>query len=492
MKCPKCGAQIPEGFLMCEKCGTDIQMVPDYDPNVDMEIVSTLSDVSDEVISDLGGDAAETESKPEEAEDDKLDEDNPFADDEITLRTSLKVGAILLAALIIVVGLCIFMVVMVQHNSLDHYIGKARTYAGAEDYEQAIEYLNKAKEKYPEDTEALFLLVDYDLAAGKEADAIETLTEMINSNRFKDNDKYIAYDKLIKIYKENENYQEINSLLTACKYDSIISGYQNFLANKPEFSVEEGTYDEIITLKLNSNTSGKIYYTLDGSVPTKNSEVYSGPIVLETGKYTVSALFINIYGIESDIAVKEYYITLERPEQAFVSLESGTYYEPAMISVTCEHGCRIFYTTDETVPTEDSVPYTGAIPMPLGVTNFQFVTMNNRGIYSEPLAKTYELKLEGSISTDDAVNNLINTLIEKGFLLDGEGHRANTNGNYSYKFSSVIRTADGKDYYTINEYFDDGTGMPVRTDVVYLAGVYDGSVARQSFNEVGRFIAVPF
>ena len=30
MRCLKCGAQIPEGDMYCPKCGSPIQLVPDY------------------------------------------------------------------------------------------------------------------------------------------------------------------------------------------------------------------------------------------------------------------------------------------------------------------------------------------------------------------------------------------------------------------------------------------------------------------------------
>lgn len=38
MKCQKCGADIPEGKIYCERCGNAIQMVPDYNPNEDFTV----------------------------------------------------------------------------------------------------------------------------------------------------------------------------------------------------------------------------------------------------------------------------------------------------------------------------------------------------------------------------------------------------------------------------------------------------------------------
>ncbi len=38
MRCQKCGADIPEGKIYCERCGNAIQMVPDYNPDEDFTV----------------------------------------------------------------------------------------------------------------------------------------------------------------------------------------------------------------------------------------------------------------------------------------------------------------------------------------------------------------------------------------------------------------------------------------------------------------------
>ena len=500
MNCPKCNAVIPEGCLLCESCGSEIQIVPDFDPAVELQINETLSDVKHDIFGTtvemkvpeqmLPGEEV-PEDKPVFKEEDSFD-DNPFNEDESSERTRRKLGVVLLAISVLLCILCGVAFVLTNHSSVSYLVRKAVSCADEGAYQEAISYVSKAREKQPFDPELTFLEAGYYEKSDQTEVAINMYQDMIASEEYDDNQKFIAYDKLIKLYKDGEQYQDINALLLACKYDSIISTYKNYLANKPEFSVQPGIYDEVLSLKINSNTSGKIYYTVDGSEPSEQSQVYSGPITLESGKYVIKAMFINIYGIRSDVETKEYYITLTRPAQPVVSLESGEYNQAAMISVTCESGCRIYYTTDDSVPTIDSVPYTGAIPMPLGTTNFQFIAVNNDGISSEPLVKSYNLVLENSISTSTAVRLLVDALIEKGILLDRNGHKAGTNGTYNYEFSSVIHATDGNDYYTINEVYDDGTGIPVRTDVVYLTGVYTGEVFRLGFNDVGRFAAIPF
>ncbi|MBR4412701.1 MAG: zinc ribbon domain-containing protein, partial [Lachnospiraceae bacterium] len=38
MKCPNCGSLLEEGNLVCEVCGEEINIVPEYDPDVDLSV----------------------------------------------------------------------------------------------------------------------------------------------------------------------------------------------------------------------------------------------------------------------------------------------------------------------------------------------------------------------------------------------------------------------------------------------------------------------
>ena len=49
MKCANCGADIPAGMLICPDCGTEVQMVPDYNPLDDVltrEVKGSVEDVT--------------------------------------------------------------------------------------------------------------------------------------------------------------------------------------------------------------------------------------------------------------------------------------------------------------------------------------------------------------------------------------------------------------------------------------------------------------
>ncbi len=52
------------------------------------------------------------------------------------------------------------------------------------------------------------------------------------------------------------------------------------IAYEPTFSKEPGIYNNTKDLAVELKGSGTIYYTLDGSIPTRNSKVYNSPILL--------------------------------------------------------------------------------------------------------------------------------------------------------------------------------------------------------------------
>ncbi len=53
------------------------------------------------------------------------------------------------------------------------------------------------------------------------------------------------------------------------------------IAYAPKLSLAPGVYDDKKSITLQLNGTGTIYYTLDGSMPTKKSKIYNSPIVLD-------------------------------------------------------------------------------------------------------------------------------------------------------------------------------------------------------------------
>ena len=92
--------------------------------------------------------------------------------------------------------------------------------------------------------------------------------------------------------------------------EELKEAYKKYLSPTPSFSLEEGAYDVMQSLQILSDPDweGKIYYTTDGSVPGEEANLYRLPIVLEEGKTTIRACFINAYGIKSEVITATYLI----------------------------------------------------------------------------------------------------------------------------------------------------------------------------------------
>lgn len=481
MKCPNCGNELREGHLICEICGEEIQIVPDFEPEIENSITETLSTL---VALQEGEDTQEIQ--PEDNEDGETETPEP----EEPTESGKTIWVVVSLVIIFVIALVSYGAYAYHIRTLDYQLDKAREYAAQESYAEAIACLENAYESYPDVAQILFMEANYYYIQQDNVSAVRVLYRIIDRGDFSSEDTEEAYSKVITIYANEGMYGQINELLRNCPQTEIVNIFQSYLAMEPDFSYVEGSYDEVVPLKLSSNTSGTIYYTTDGSMPNKNSLIYTAPLFLESGEYTISAFFVNDYGIESEIVSKTYVINLSVPNPPEIALYSGEYTEPTMIAVAQIEGCKVYYTTDESDPTADSVPYTGPIPMPLGRTLFKFVNISEEGVSSEITTRTYTLRLRNAIPTTQAVSNLVTRLVEIGYLEDEAGHNKRQSGMYSYRFSSVLRIGEGDDYYTINEHYDDGTGILSRTDKVFLVNIHTGEAAQLGYDENGEFMAV--
>ncbi len=470
MKCPKCGFEMEDGKLYCESCGMEIQMVPDFEPEIENSISETLNILAEEL----------TEKEPIEKKENATKEDDDFIGEDAHIFEKLlanrKVFLLCTAFVtLFIIGLFLLLFFLYQNNSKGFQISRAMEYADKEQYDKAIACLKEAESMDDENADILFLMADYYYAMGKEEDTLLTLKNIALTPSFAEEDIENAYSRIINIYKKREDYQSINDLMLACTNQDIIYMYQNYMAYPPEFSYIEGNYQEIIPLKLTCNTSGTIYYTMDGSMPDENSSVYTTPIFLETGTYVINAFFVNDYGIKSDVVSKTYVIELTTPNSPEINVYSGEYTEPQYIEVTVPADCLVYYTTDGSMPTNESTPYTKPISMPLGGSEFKFVSYSKEGVAGEIVTRTYNLRLTNAQYTvTNALEKLSHELLDMGYILDLYGRKEGIQGRYINKFGSVERISDGQDYYLIVEYYEDLAGSQSKTGRIFGVNVVTG------------------
>lgn len=543
MKCPKCKQELKEGHLYCEVCGEEIKIVPVFEPEIENSIEETLSNVADhinEVASDddivdkdeSSNSEKETfrvftkeEKKSKESllfeefpDDDELFDDmenddltdESFWDEEevIHFKGSDKLNtlfisfwskgvvakAIVLAATVIIVVALIYAVIMItdsfRKDSYGYQIEQAEIAAEAGDYETAIVYLEKAMTMDSSDLDMKYLLADYYKKIGESDNAILVLKGLLCGDTQKDIN---TYNKIFEIYSEQGKIIEISHILGECEDPVILEQFQQYVANAPEFSEPEGSYDDVVHLKLTANTSGTIYYTVNGGTPDTSSEVYTSPIFLESGYYIVKAIFVNSYGLVSEIASQLYEINVTVPPKPEISVESGIYQIPQLISVEVPDGCMTYYTTDGTMPTRDSMQYKEPICMPLGDSQFTFVTYSSENVASEASMGmyTFELPEDVTVTAADAANLVTMHRFGMGGLMDTQGHLSTISGKLLYMCEAAVALEDDI-YFVVYEYYEDpNSQIRTKTGLVFCAAMHDqNKVGELEIDENGNYYRV--
>ncbi|MDM8551628.1 chitobiase/beta-hexosaminidase C-terminal domain-containing protein, partial [Desulfobacterales bacterium HSG2] len=132
-------------------------------------------------------------------------------------------------------------------------------------------------------------------------------------------------------------------------------------AETPSFSPAPATYTTPQTVELSCPSSGaSIYYTTDGSEPGEHSRLYTAPVSV-SHTTTIRAKAFKSDWEPSATATGIYTIT-ETVEPPVFSSDPGIYITPPEIELSCPTpDADIYYTTDDSEPTEDSLLYSSPI-----------------------------------------------------------------------------------------------------------------------------------
>lgn len=141
---------------------------------------------------------------------------------------------------------------------------------------------------------------------------------------------------------------------------------------KPTSDRPDGVVPVGKTVTLHCEEGAKIYYTMDGTVPTgKESELYDGkPIALGNEAKTIVIKAIAVKGdAKSEVATFTYTVSVDIDPDKFVSapvsdVEQGEVKKGTKVTLTtATQGATIYYTLDETEPTAQSTEYTAPIEL---------------------------------------------------------------------------------------------------------------------------------
>jgi len=158
--------------------------------------------------------------------------------------------------------------------------------------------------------------------------------------------------------------ETMEAIATATNYLTSAVGLAAYTINlptaaTPSFSPAAGTYNSAQTVTINDSTPGAtIYYTTDGSTPTTGSAVYAAPISVSTSE-TLQAFAVAYNYLNSATGSAAYTLQVATP---VFSPPAGSYSTIQLVTISdITPGAVIYYTTDGSTPTTNSIAYVGPI-----------------------------------------------------------------------------------------------------------------------------------
>ena len=248
MKCPKCHKEVEKGSLYCPYCLSEIPWVKEFDS------VETLM-------------KKEEQSRPSSQE-------HKFKIQKYWIRKKPNVSRKQIICLMIIAAILLGALCYRQLHTFSALYASAKKQYEQQNYERALKITEDALNMKPESEAANLLLARCMEKLGDAESAVLILRALIQNKTA----GTPVYKECVRLLTDEGNTEEVRNLLKHSSKE-IQEACRDYICETPVSNPAPGTYTSVQTLELKADCS-EIYYTLDGSVPTRKSTLYTGPITL--------------------------------------------------------------------------------------------------------------------------------------------------------------------------------------------------------------------
>lgn len=402
MNCFNCGASVSGEHKNCPFCGQSMQIVPDY---------NFLDDDNINVFMEESAPSEPEKSANQEAAERIRARKKKEREREKQRRLERKKQRQMILIFIAVVVVCGFlfsaffavndMIQKENEKSYAYQVKQAENALKENNFDAAKEYYYKALAIEPTDLDVRFTLAEL----FSERDMKEDMVAMYEDIIALDSQNYTAYKMLFQYYNSIGDVDAILELRKDVTDNRIMALFEDYAVENPTIYLKGGTYQGAINVMITAKLNYEIYYTVDGSDPTKNGILYNGTIHIEkSGMTTLKAVSKNTKGVFSNIIQETYYIEYKAPDDPIIKPENVYEFDvETYLEVIVPSGCTAYYAWDldekvVDIRAEDAnrLAYVDGIRVPSGSHKLTLVIIDDTsGLASSIYRERYTCTVEG-------------------------------------------------------------------------------------------------
>ncbi len=302
----------------------------------------------------------------------------------------------------------------------DAYVTLGRELLDQAYFTRALEMLNVAVEREPDNVDALVLMGQAYTELGQTDEAIAIYESLIQEIAPAHPS---AYRNLIKIYQQQGYNAEALALMkTAAENANTTQEFtvmlREYTPTAPTLSHPEGRYNEEIDVTISIPDGQTVYYSTDGTDPSESGLVYTDgmQIHIPEGKMTIKAIGFTENGTPSEQITADYTVIIPTPAAPKANYASGVYKKAPKVTLRPgsedkkenEKIVAIYYTLDGRQATTDSTLYTEPIQLPIGDSRLRAIAVASNGKISYEMNVTYKVEgnLKNMFNSNDTFKNM--------------------------------------------------------------------------------------